>query len=404
MDDDKIICVDCGKEIPDGEGYGRPDGEFICDECYTMNYTTCERCGDVVSESDRVLEVHTHNGIGYEYWCDCCVERWASRCADCDEWWSNDDLEVNCFGEYICPDCAEAYVRCDDCGEPVPDGEINVIDSGCYCNNCIGRHRTIHDYHCDHEPEFHDGDGISSNCPTPGRLYLGFELEAGGMDSESACDEVADYIINYFSDGETNFHLEHDGSIPRYGFELIADPRTLESHRDFDWESVLKVERDGGLKSHDLGADACGLHVHASRDYLSETRWAFVDYLINKARPKFEDIARRRECSWARFKHADDETPLAKKVGDKYRRYDRYQAVNFKNDNTIEFRLFRGTLNPETLRATLEIVDAVVNWAKKVKMNNVLKDGGVWENFVKFVRGDEERYSNALKRFANVLN
>ena len=37
-------------------------------------------------------------------------------------------------------------------------------------------------------------------------------------------------------------------------------------------------------------------------------------------------------------------------------RHDRYQAVNIQNEATIELRMFRGTLRPETLFATFALV------------------------------------------------
>ena len=42
----------------------------------------------------------------------------------------------------------------------------------------------------------------------------------------------------------------------------------------------------------------------------------------------------------------------------------RYYAVNLSNDDTIEFRLFRGTLNPNSFFATLELVNAIVCYSR----------------------------------------
>ena len=49
---------------------------------------------------------------------------------------------------------------------------------------------------------------------------------------------------------------------------------------------------------------------------------------------------------------------------------DRYMAVNLTNANTIEFRLFRGTLNPTAFFAALELVDVIV----KLVINKSFKE------------------------------
>ena len=42
-----------------------------------------------------------------------------------------------------------------------------------------------------------------------------------------------------------------------------------------------------------------------------------------------------------------------------------YYAVNITNQNTIELRMFRGTINVTTYLATLAFVDAIVRTAKR---------------------------------------
>jgi len=72
----------------------------------------------------------------------------------------------------------------------------------------------------------------------------------------------------------------------------------------------------------------------------------------------------------------------------------RYQAVNFENRNTVEFRLFRGTLNYTTFMATLEIVDALVHWANQLSISDILASGDAFGNFTDFIRS-KPLYVNA---------
>ena len=50
---------------------------------------------------------------------------------------------------------------------------------------------------------------------------------------------------------------------------------------------------------------------------------------------------------------------------------DRYHAINLTNRNTIEFRMFRGTLNIETFFATLQLVDNIVRYVKEHTNNDI---------------------------------
>ena len=47
----------------------------------------------------------------------------------------------------------------------------------------------------------------------------------------------------------------------------------------------------------------------------------------------------------------------------RYAKGDRYHAVNIANEHTIEFRMFRGTLKYNTLIATLELLDCIIDAA-----------------------------------------
>jgi hypothetical protein len=61
----------------------------------------------------------------------------------------------------------------------------------------------------------------------------------------------------------------------------------------------------------------------------------------------------------------------AEELLDEGKRSGRYMAVNLENSHTVEFRLFRGTLNANTLFATLELVDLLVNSSVEIPLNNL---------------------------------
>ena len=121
-----------------------------------------------------------------------------------------------------------------------------------------------------------------------------------------------------------------------------------------------------------------------------------IDWFISKYQDKFEIIARRKETHWARFKKSN-----GLPVKDVYGKSNgtRYQAVNFENRNTVEFRLFRGTLNFSTFMATLEIVDALVHWARQLSISDILASKDAFRNFTDYIQSNT-LYENAV----NYLN
>ena len=78
----------------------------------------------------------------------------------------------------------------------------------------------------------------------------------------------------------------------------------------------------------------------------------------------------------------DNDATLANKARD-LRNKGRYYAVNLRNDNTIEFRLFRGTLKASTFNATLQFVDTLCRFAKKLNINDINKT--TWEDIFRDV-------------------
>ncbi|MPN41232.1 hypothetical protein SDC9_188774 [bioreactor metagenome] len=74
--------------------------------------------------------------------------------------------------------------------------------------------------------------------------------------------------------------------------------------------------------------------------------------------------------------------------------------MNFESINTVEFRLFRGTLKYGTLMATLEIVDALVHWANQLSISDILASGDAFRNFTGYIRTNGGIYENAVTYLA----
>lgn len=136
------------------------------------------------------------------------------------------------------------------------------------------------------------------------------------------------------------------------------------------WAKVLQEAIRLGYTSHQT--TTCGLHVHVNRDAfgISEAEQdaviARILYFFEKNWEELLKFSRRtpRQLEYwaARYGYKDQPKELLDHAK-KGCHGGRYTSVNLTNADTIEFRIFRGTLKYNTLIATLQLVDRVCDVA-----------------------------------------
>ena len=380
-----------------GGDSGRGQNEFGLNigEYFDGKFSFCENCHTYVPIS-KIREVNAGNSERLCFCSECCNDQ-CFYCNNCGKYFLRSQYEcimdVHGIGD-LCRDCFEALdgFVCEYCEEAFVGDDYGYNGLCRFCdedNDCDSSY-PIRDYHCGLGLSFHQSkSAIDSNAP----LYLGFELEAAGFDSPDKCDETAEYLLSEFSHNEDYFHLENDGSIPDYGFELISMPMTLDFHKKFNWEEIFKYMLDEGMRAHDIGKNV-GLHVHFNRNFLTPVEMAKLEFYISLNKRKFECIARREENRWAGFKVPNGTISHFGKSSDECR----YAAVNFTNRNTIEIRIFRSSLRYKTVIATLEIVDALVRFVKTLRAVNLLGcKHACWHLYEAYLKDHGERYAFALE-------
>jgi hypothetical protein len=80
---------------------------------------------------------------------------------------------------------------------------------------------------------------------------------------------------------------------------------------------------------------------------------------------------------------------------------ERYQPLNTNNRDTIEIRIFRGTLNDETVLGTLEMCHALARFANSVPITKVYDTSP--EQFLSFIAGDVKKYPNVFPMLGRLL-
>lgn len=364
-------CDGCGEYIKNEDVIYAKEKD-LCESCFSSNYITCERCGEYEYVDDAV-----HITDVDEYWCSHCA-RWHSyECYICGNVISENEIgEVD--GEYVCDDCrfsSDDIQDCDDCNEyHFTNNLLWHDDDECYyCESCYSDHdengddsgttdNQIYGYHT-HSRTFSTiyGDTKGNTVPT-----LGIELEVDG--GRNGCD-CARKI--HSSMPENFVYFERDGSLGNEGFECITYPATMDYHLSIreQYRNAFKACIENGFRSHKTST--CGLHVHFNRTFFGEKESEQEEcvlrllYLVEHFWENLTKFSRRNISSLNRWAGKYDKEPVEIVKDMKNHCCQRYKAINLTNNNTIEFRMFRGTLKLNTFIATLQMVNNLVICAKE---------------------------------------
>lgn len=445
------ICPVCGREIlPDDMSEERYDGKLMHRKCAVMNFTECDACGKwfpsgsveevggrsfcrrhleektVLCErcEERVL-LEDATEIGGEFYCEHCRDRLFVECAECGEWVRKDECSyVDSVDGYVCESCLDDYSSCECCeGLFRTDDMRRTYRDGRVCDSCYENNYTSCEecgiavnyddevyrggrYYCpDCDPGEDAAEGVmgyhgfgrsryvprrcdGDDCD---RLHFGVELEC-----ERGRFDISDFGRWTEDDSDSPLvHFEEDGSLDCGGVEAITQPCTLRYHQEeMDWRSLCATLEEQGFRSHNTSN--CGLHVHISRDALKPTTIVKMDVFVNRAKDFFSVIARRESfygCGgkYDRGKMADKRKAL--RDGD---HSERYTAVNTTNRDTVEVRIFRGTLRHETILGTIEMLHGLVNFLDNMPVVRIYETERNVAKFIDYLAENHGKYPHVL--------
>jgi hypothetical protein len=209
-------------------------------------------------------------------------------------------------------------------------------------------------------------------------VYLGVELETNSALGHRELDAIA--VQNLMP----GFVIPMSDASIGYGTEFVSAPASYDVHLAM-WNRLFSAVPSGMTAwdttdgEHPQGR--CGLHIHVSKAPLSrETQGKIVVFIHSRANRRFIiTIAGRRPNGYWRF--ADGKTV------DSIYNHDRYEAVNFQKHGTVEFRMFRATLNKARFFADLEFCAALVSYCRAADV--AAMDHGT---FVSWVHSEAQAY------------
>ena len=374
--------------------------QTIADE--EADWQWVESMGEMASQySTRIAEFAP--AYGREFWnvdedfprlttcSDNGEHRCDEHCAECEECGSIVAYLVPHGSRELCSSCA--MPRCDECGE----GWETDLEARRCCNNGLHAYDFRPDFRYWHmqdgQPHWSNGraSGWNRIAPTDD-LFIGFELE-----TECGLESIATFLDDAGEDRNAPefLYAKADGSLDDTGVEIVTMPATMDAiMARFPW-GALRAWNEAGARSFHRGS--CGFHVHVSRSYFSPTHmWRFVAWQMRN-QSFCERIAQRNDSRWARWQTLGEfgtgyKPTLADVVKGKESNGERYVAINFQNEPTVELRYFRGNLREDAIRLRIEFVDALARWTRTMTGRDVIAGALSVDGFSTYVEEMRERY------------
>lgn len=314
-----------------------------------LQLVACAFCGQLVSEGKTSV-------VGGKRLCKECFENNTDECADCGRRVLRRDT-VPDLEFPLCYDCYyDNYTTCRHCGALIRNASAYYDDNDeAYCGECYAVYanvRVIRNYGYKPEPIFYGS----------GSRFFGVELEidGAGTDEENAAD-----ILEEGNGSAEHIYIKTDGSLNE-GLEIVTHPMTAEYHRStMPWEAITRKAVSLGYLSHKTST--CGLHVHVNRTSLGEDEEeqeltiSRILFFVEKFWNELLRFSRRTQNQverWAaRYGYRDKPQDIMEHA--KTGCGGRYTCVNILPEDTVEFRIFRGTLKSNTIIATVQLVDKI---------------------------------------------
>ena len=133
------------------------DGTTDSTDGYLENRYTCSWC----EERYNLDELTT---IGYEYYCEDCINEYFSRCEECEEYYHNDHISWLNDIPY-CSECLDKVAdTCADCGEIDYKDDMMETDDGIVCCDCKDNYFECESCNCVLKMDEHGHGNICDDC------------------------------------------------------------------------------------------------------------------------------------------------------------------------------------------------------------------------------------------------
>lgn len=198
-------------------------------------------------------------------------------------------------------------------------------------------------------------------------FYMGFELELVENDDGVSTSELEE-LVSLASDA--NLLAKYDGSVDA---ELVSRPLLREELKEKVRETLSIVsESSPNWVSWDQSSEyssggRCGFHLHVNKKPIKNIKAIYK--FVNRYENFFKVSSGRKNMYYCRL----DPDYMARNYK-KYHNY-RYSSVNNLNAYTLEFRLWRGSLNYQRLSFYIDLTYTLCKYShllNKLSLQDVL--------------------------------
>lgn len=318
--------------------------------------------------------------IASSYYCDECKDQLFRACADCGNYGHSWNMHA-CGGRSICNSCfRRSYQSCSGCGNAFQQNTLTMNR----CEPCLARH--IARYGPIHSYDSREYMKLGTFGNPKNGVYFGVELEVACMPRRKVASlaRKVEKRVKGFCILKSDSSTGNDDRFQQ-GFEIVSAPASLEVLAEkFLW---LKEDPVQGIVSYQTRS--CGMHVHVSRKPLTPLTVGKMLLFLNDHRNEalVSAVAGRTSNSYC------ERRPKKLTDGNK-KGSSRYDTLNTRGSDTIEFRLFRGTLSYEGFMKNLEFIQALLDWAPLAPLSMPP------QGFLEHVREGRKSYPNLFNMLA----
>ena len=282
--------------------------------------------------------------------------------AKCKHCGTRRDLIAIETGEHICSKCYTTfnYASC-RCGRVFLHEEgqerCNVCESNIYefsCNDYSTKPRT--------EFKFYNKDRVECSYKNqPKRRYFGLEMEYSYVDPAEVRSANSKLYHDRF------LYNKRDGSLYGGGVEIVTAPMDIDTIKKYFikemvdiFDYITEVDSD-----EDVSYNA-GVHIHVNKDSIPPMDLYKVHALLNLHCTDDEKRILYYLCGRSDvYGGCDDHyfTIGTSKSLVYKNNSGRHIALNTRNNNTFEFRLFKSTYDCEVLLSYIELVEKLLEFA-----------------------------------------
>mgnify|MGYP004451524053 CR=1 FL=1 len=332
----------------------------------------------------------------------------------------NDLLEVD--SNLVCNECYGELPKCSHCGH----GKMILDNATEVCSQCVS---SKHVRRYGHKPYavFHrvSRSGrvfiTDSECNNRGKVqgHFGVECEIDGVSESTALKLRANglaSVVNMI--GNTNgmnslYYVKEDGSLD-IGAEIVSHPFSWRFWKRYGYDiydTLFDVIKKAGYFSQETST--CGMHIHYTKNALSELTLYKMLLMVYMESDFMTLISQREEsglADWCSVKPSSilgyncpdiSDSRYKKKVMQGLRYVARHKraedgtrgtALNITSQ-TVEMRLFKGTINIMTFAKNIEFLRSLIMFCRESSISDVENKNRV-KTFIHYLDNNQTRYPN----------